>query len=402
MDIYQVGGAVRDGLLGAEIKDRDWVVVGANSDALTALGYRQVGADFPVFLHPETHEEYALARTERKSGQGYKGFTTDSSESVTLEQDLSRRDFTVNAIARAADGTLVDPFNGQRDLERGVLRHISAAFSEDPLRVLRGARFAARFNFCIAPETLELMAAVTRSGELTTLAPERVWQELRRALGETYPQRFITVLRECGALEILFPELEALFGVPQPAKYHPEIDTGEHILLALAQAVQLSANERVRFAVLLHDLGKGATPKDILPSHRGHEDSGQALIDGVCKRLRVPREHRELALLVCKLHTRVHHALGMPASTVIEFLESADAYRRPQRFEDFLAACIIDATGRKGLSAQGYPQAERLRSAHRDTAEVDVQQLRDDGLEGMELAAGIHMARIEKLIRSDS
>ena len=402
MDVYEVGGAVRDRLLGVAVKDRDWVVVGSSAEAMKALGYRQVGADFPVFLHPETHEEYALARTERKSGRGYKGFTTDASNGVTLEEDLARRDFTINAMALTPDGELVDPYGGQGDLCQGVLRHVSAAFVEDPLRVLRGARFAARFGFPIAPETLELMRAIAQSGELDSLAPERIWQELRRALGENYPQHFISVLRQCGALGVLLPELEQLFGVPQPARYHPEIDTGEHILLALAQAARLSADERIRFAVLVHDLGKGTTPLDILPSHQGHEARGVALIETLCERFRVPREHRELARLVCRLHSRVHRALEMRPEQIVDLLEQADAYRRQARFEKFLSACLIDATGRKGFSDRSYPQADRLRDALALTANVDILALKKRGIEGPALAAAIHETRVEAFTRSES
>ncbi len=400
MKIYKVGGAVRDELLGLPVSDRDWVVVGASATALSALGYRQVGADFPVFLHPETNEEYALARTERKAGSGYKGFTTDASASVTLEEDLGRRDFTINAMAMDDAGRLIDPYGGRADLDAGILRHVGPAFVEDPLRVLRGARFAARFAFAIAPETLDLMRTISRSGELTTLAPERVWSELSRALIEPYPAQFVRVLRDAGALEILLPEVDCLFGVPQPPRYHPEIDTGEHILLALEQSARRDADESVRFAVLVHDLGKGTTPADILPSHHGHEERGVALIGTVCDRLRAPREHRELAQLVSKLHTRVHRALEMKPARVVALLEQADAYRRAPRFEKFLQACTIDATGRKGLSEQGYPQADRLRAALRSTAEVDVAAIVARGIQGPAVAEAVHQARVETLTRS--
>lgn len=402
MQIYQVGGAVRDELLGRAVSDRDWLVVGATAADLEALGYRRVGADFPVFLHPESHEEYALARTERKSGHGYRGFITDASAAVTLEEDLLRRDFTVNAMARGADGTLHDPYGGRTDLEAGILRHVSPAFSEDPLRVVRGARFAAQLGFNIADETLELMRQVSASGELEHLAPERVWTELRRALNTEQPQTFIRVLRDAGALKVLLPEIDRLFGVPQPPRYHPEIDTGEHILLALAQAARREAVEPVRFAVLVHDLGKGTTPADILPSHRGHEERGVELIGALSQRLRVPREHRELAQIVSGLHTRVHRCMEMKKASVVRLLEQADAYRRAERFEQFLEACVIDATGRKGLSDTDYPQADYLREARALTASIDVAPLAARGLAGSALKDAIHAARIEALKRSES
>jgi len=401
MEFYQVGGAVRDLLLGVPVVDRDWVVVNGSADALLELGYRQVGADFPVFLHPDTHEEYALARTERKSGRGYKGFVTDADQ-VTLQEDLARRDFTINAMAMTADGSIIDPFDGQRDLAAGVLRHVTGAFVEDPLRVLRGARFAARYGFDIAPATLTLMREVVAAGELATLAPERVWQELRRALLSPQPARFVRVLRDCGALNAVLPEVDRLFGVPQPPRYHPEIDTGEHVLLALAQAARHAAPETVRFAVLVHDLGKGTTPADILPAHHGHEDRGVELIEALCTRLRVPREHRDLACLVSRLHTRVHRALEMKPAAVVRLLEQADAWRRRSRFEEFLLACICDATGRLGWADRDYPQAASLRAALEITSAVDVPALAARGLTGPALGAAIHEARIATLKNSES
>lgn len=401
MEIYQVGGAVRDRLLGVAVKDRDWVVVGGSADELLALGYRRVGADFPVFLHPQTGEEYALARTERKSGHGYTGFVTVA-EGVSLEEDLARRDFTVNAMAMDADGNIIDPYDGRADLERGVLRHVTLAFREDPLRVLRAARFAARLGFDIAPETMALMREISASGELATLAAERVWQELRRALVSDHPERFIEVLRACGALSALLPEIERLFGVPQTARYHPEIDTGIHLLLALAQAARRDADEVVRFAVLVHDLGKGLTPADVLPSHHGHEERGLPLIEALADRLRVPREHRELACLVCALHTRVHRALEMKAASVVTLLERADAWRRRARFEQFLEACLIDATGRAGWADRAYPPAAFLREAAAVTAAVDVKSLVARGLGGEALRQAIHQARVAALTRSGS
>ncbi len=397
MEIFQVGGAVRDGLLGRQVSDRDWVVVGASAEQLLALGYRQVGADFPVFLHPVTHEEYALARTERKSGHGYKGFVTDATPQVTLEEDLARRDFTINAMAMGDDGVIIDPYGGQRDLAAGILRHVTAAFVEDPLRVLRAARFAARFGFVIADETQALMRDITRAGELASLAPERVWQELRRALLEPHPDLFIEVLRSCEALAALLPEIEGLFGVPQPARYHPEIDTGVHVLLTLKQAVRRGADEVVRFAVLTHDLGKATTPAEILPTHHGHEERGVALIEALCERLRVPREHRELAVLVARLHTNVHRALELKASTMVRLLAQADALRRPARFEQLLEACVLDATGRLGLENEDYPQAARLRAALTVVAAVSPQALLARGIKGPALADALTQARIDAL-----
>jgi tRNA nucleotidyltransferase (CCA-adding enzyme) len=397
VQVFQVGGAVRDSLLGREVSDRDWVVVGATAEQLLALGYRQVGADFPVFLHPHSHEEYALARTERKSGQGYKGFVTDATPQVTLEEDLARRDFTINAMAMGDDGVLIDPYGGRRDLEAGILRHVTAAFVEDPLRVLRAARFAARFGFTIAAETRALMREISLAGELATLAAERVWQELRRALAEPHPELFFEVLRECGALAALLPEVDRLFGVPQPPRYHPEIDTGVHIMLALQQAVRRAADEVVRFAVLTHDLGKGTTPVDILPSHHGHEERGAELVESLCARLRVPREHRELAVLVARLHTRVHRALELKTSTIVKLLAEADALRRPPRFEQLLQACLIDATGRLGLEDQDYPQAVRLRAALQVVAAVSPQPLLARGIKGPALAAALEQARMDAL-----
>lgn len=401
MQIFQVGGAVRDSLLGRAVSDRDWVVVGASAEQLLALGYRQVGADFPVFLHPHSHEEYALARTERKSGHGYKGFVTDATPAVTLEEDLARRDFTINAMAMGDDGVIVDPYGGQRDLAAGILRHVTAAFVEDPLRVLRAARFAARFGFAIADETRALMREISVSGELATLAPERVWQELRRALAEPHPENFFEVLRECGALVALLPEIECLYGVPQPPRHHPEIDTGVHIMLALQQAVRSNAEEVVRFAVLTHDLGKGTTPADILPSHHGHEERGATLVETLCARLRVPREHRELAVLVARLHTRVHRAQELKSSTIVRLLAEADALRRPARFEQLLEACRIDATGRLGMQDNDYPQAARLRAALKVVAAVSPQPLLARGIKGPALAAALEQARIEALKDSE-
>ncbi len=366
MQVYLVGGAVRDELLGRPVGERDWVVVGATPEQLTDLGYSRVGRDFPVFLHPQTHEEYALARVERKVAAGYHGFVTEFSPAVTLEQDLARRDLTVNAMARAADGTLIDPFNGQQDLAARRLRHVSAAFVEDPVRILRVARFSARFaeyGFAVAAETLELMRRMCVAGEVDALVPERVWQETERALGEPQPEIFFEVLRSCGALERIFPEVAALYGVPQPEKWHPEIDTGVHTMMVLQMAAQLSPSTTVRFAALTHDLGKARTPREHWPRHHGHEALSVQLVNGVCDRLRAPNEFRELALLVAEHHGVVHRAQELRATTILTLLERTDALRRPDRFEAFLLACEADARGRKGLETQPYPQADVLRAA---------------------------------------
>ncbi len=360
LKIYCVGGAVRDGLLGLPVQDHDWVVVGATPAQMEALGYRPVGKDFPVFLHPETHEEYALARTERKTALGYKGFAVYASPDVTLEQDLSRRDFTVNAIAQAEDGTLIDPYNGIADLRAGILRHVSAAFSEDPVRILRAARFVARFGFSIAPETLELMWAMVASGEVDALVAERVWQELSRGLMEKNPTSFITTLRDCGALKKILPEVDALFGVPQPPQHHPEIDCGIHTMMVLDDAAKHDYALEVRFAALMHDLGKGNTPKDILPRHIGHEARSVDLLRGLCERLRVPGECRDLGLLVARFHGDVHRAQQLRPDTIVKIFQSADAWRKPERFKQLLQACESDACGRTGHEQDDYPQARFL------------------------------------------
>jgi tRNA nucleotidyltransferase (CCA-adding enzyme) len=370
MQVYLVGGAVRDSLLGLEVGERDWVVVGGTRDELLRQNYREVGRDFPVFLHPTTHEEYALARLERKVAPGYRGFEFQFGPEVTLEQDLSRRDLTINAIAKSADGTLIDPYGGQADLAARTLRHVSQSFIEDPVRVLRVARFAARFaplGFRVAPQTLELMQAIVARGELDALVAERVWAETDKALGSQDPGAYFRVLRDCGALQVIFPEIEALFGVPQPAKWHPEIDTGVHTLMVLEQAVRLSSDSAVRFAALVHDLGKGVTPPDQWPKHHGHEERSVALIDALALRLRIPTGHRDLAVLVARYHGNVHRAFELRAQTVLEILEKADAFRRPERFAQALLACEADARGRTGFEQQPYPQRAYLLAA-RDTA----------------------------------
>jgi tRNA nucleotidyltransferase (CCA-adding enzyme) len=374
MDTYLVGGAVRDRLLGRPHTEHDYVVVGARPDDLLALGYRPVGKDFPVFLHPRTGEQYALARTERKTGPGYYGFATRFSPDVTLEEDLARRDLTINAMAQAESGAIVDPYGGQRDLASRILRHVSPAFVEDPLRVLRVARFAARFaplGFTIAGETMELMRRIVDSGELGTLVPERVWVETERALGEERPEVYFEVLRACGALEVVFPEIAALHGVPQPEKWHPEVDTGAHALQVLSVSASLSPDTTVRFAALVHDVGKGLTPPEDWPRHIGHEESGARLIETLCDRLRVPNEHRELAVLVARHHAHVHRAAEQRPGTILELLEQTDAFRRAERFERFLLACEADARGRgPALHAAPYPQANLLRRARAAAAAV--------------------------------
>ena len=400
MDIYQVGGSVRDELLGLPVKDRDWVVVGATPEEMETQGFRRVGKDFPVFLHPATHEEYALARTERKTAPGYKGFVVHAAPDVTLEDDLRRRDLTINAIARAADGTLIDPHHGAADLAARRLRHVSPAFAEDPVRILRVARFAARFaplGFEIADETLALMRAMVEAGEVDALVPERVWAELVRALGEQRPAQFFEVLRACGALQRLLPELDQLFGVPQPRQHHPEIDTGIHVMQVLNRAAELSADTRVRFAALLHDLGKGTTPPEEWPRHIAHEARGLALIEALCQRLRVPNDHRELALLVAKYHGVCHRAAELRHATVLDTLQGLDALRRPERFELLLLACEADSTGRPGREHQGYPQAALLRSWLKAATAVDVATLAREGLTGEALVQAIRRLRIRAI-----
>ena len=400
MKVYLVGGAVRDALLGYPSSERDWVVVGASPRELLDRGYQQVGRDFPVFLHPETRDEYALARTERKQGHGYTGFAVHCDPAVTLEQDLLRRDLTVNAMARSAEGEIIDPYGGQRDLAARVLRHVSEAFVEDPLRVLRTARFAARYahlGFSVAPETLALMAEIVGQGELAHLPAERIWVELERALGERDPQVFVQVLRDCGALEALLPEVEALFGVPQTERYHPEIDTGIHTLMALQQAARLTPASDVRFALLVHDLGKGTTPRDEWPRHIAHEQRGLQLVERVCQRLKAPGQYRELALKVCQYHTHCHRALELRGKTLLGLLQATDALRRPERFEAFLLACEADARGRRGLEQCDYPQADYLRRALAAAREVSAADFSAQGLQGKALGDAIASERVRRL-----
>jgi len=397
IQIYQVGGAVRDRLLHRPVQEVDWVVVGATPEAMRARNFRQVGKDFPVFLHPETHEEYALARTERKRAPGYHGFEIDCSPEVTLEQDLARRDLTVNAMAMTPAGEIIDPWGGRADLEARLLRHVSPAYLEDPVRILRVARFAARFHalgFGVADETQAMMRAMVDNGEVDALVAERVWQETSRALGEDDPQVFFATLRQCGALARIFPELEALFGVPQPARWHPEIDTGVHLLLVLEQVARLSPKITVRFAALTHDLGKGTTPSELWPSHRGHEQRSVALTHALCDRLRIPNAHRDLAVKVAHYHGHVHRAFELRAHTVLKVIEAVDGLRRPELLQDFLLACEADARGRTGLELDPYPQAELFASAARAAREVTAKALLEEGLSGKALGDALHARRV--------
>lgn len=395
MKFYLVGGAVRDRLLGLPAGDRDWLVVGATAEAMLEQGYRPVGKDFPVFLHPQSGDEYALARTERKTGPGYHGFEFRAAPDVTLEQDLERRDLTINAMAEDEAGGITDPFGGREDLAARRLRHVSPAFREDPVRILRVARFAARFvplGFSVAPETMTLMREMVEAGEADHLVPERVWAEMARACAESAPEAFVEVLRECGALARVLPEVDVLFGVPQNPKWHPEIDTGAHLLLALAAAARAKEDPETVFAVLMHDLGKGVTPEKVLPSHIGHEARGVPLVRGVCERLGVPNVWRDLAVAVAREHLKVHRAFELKPATVIRLLTAVDAWRRPERFTHFLAACRADARGRKDNGNKDYPQMRYLESVRAEAAPVRVPT---DGLSGPEIGEAIEKARVD-------
>ncbi|WP_370314617.1 multifunctional CCA addition/repair protein [Thalassolituus sp.] len=400
MQVYLVGGAVRDHLLGRPVKDNDWVVTGATPEDMIKLGYEQVGADFPVFLHPETHEEYALARTERKSGKGYQGFVCDFSSGVTLEDDLLRRDLTINAMAQADDGSIIDPHNGQADLEARLLRHVSPAFQEDPLRVLRVARFAARFadaGFSVAPETLTLMKTMVEAGELEHLVAERVWTETQRALLEDQPAVYFQVLRECGALAAWFPELDALFGVPQPEKYHPEIDCGRHALLSLKASVPMSSALSVRWAALIHDLGKALTPDSEWPRHFGHEKKGVKPIRQLCQRLKCPNDPTSLALLSSEFHTHIHRAFELRPETLLKVFDQLDVWRKPERFEEFLLVCIADARGRTGFEDCAYPQADYVREALTEAQKVTARDVIAEGVQGPAIRAALAEKRTASL-----
>ena len=403
MKVYLVGGAVRDQLLGLPVKDRDWIVVGAVPATLLSLGYQQVGKDFPVFLNPKTKEEYALARTERKSSAGYTGFICDFSPTITLEQDLIRRDLTINAMAQSEDGEIIDPYGGKQDLDNRILRHISPAFSEDPLRVLRVARFAARYHslgFKIASETLALMAELAQSGELQHLTAERVWLETEKALNEKNPEIYFETLHKTGALRVLFPEIDALYGVPNPVKHHPEVDSFIHTMLVLKQAVNLTENNpilnksAVRFAAICHDLGKALTPKNILPHHYGHEQAGIKPTRSLCKRLKVPSYFQELAELTCEFHTHIHKAFELRAETVITLFNRFDVWRKPQRFQEFLQVCLADTRGRTGFENKDYPQIDYINQLLQAANEVDVQQVIADGFEKQEIRNELTKRRI--------
>lgn len=403
MKVYLVGGAVRDQLLGLPVKDRDWIVVGATPATLLSLGYQQVGKDFPVFLNPKTKEEYALARTERKSSAGYTGFICDFSPTITLEQDLIRRDLTINAMAQSEEGEIIDPYGGKQDLENRILRHISPAFSEDPLRVLRVARFAARYHsldFKIASETLALMAELAQSGELQHLTAERVWSETEKALNEKNPEIYFETLHKTGALRILFPEIDALYGVPNPVKHHPEVDSFIHTMLVLKQAVNLTENNpilnksAVRFAAICHDLGKALTPQNILPHHYGHEQAGIKPTRTLCKRLKVPSYFQELAELTCEFHTHIHKAFELRAETVITLFNRFNVWRKPQRFQEFLQVCLADTRGRTGFENKDYPQIDYINQLLHAANEVDVQQVIADGFEKQEIRNELTKRRI--------
>lgn len=410
MQIYLVGGAVRDALLGLPVSDRDWVVVGATPQAMLDQGYVPVGKDFPVFLHPQSHEEYALARTERKTAPGYHGFAFHAAPDVTLEDDLARRDITINAIAASPEWTratgqfdaqsgLIDPFHGQQDLANKLFRHVSPAFREDPVRILRVARFAARFaDFTVAPETLALMSEMVEDGEVDHLVPERIWQELSRGLMEATPSRMFAVLRDCGALQRLLPEVDRLWGVPQRADYHPEVDTGVHLMMVLDMAARLQAPLAVRFACLCHDLGKGNTPADVLPRHIGHEERSARLLKGVCERLRVPTDCRELADVVAREHSNIHRSTDVSASALVRLLERCDALRKPQRMADILLACECDARGRLGHFETPYPQHQRLLSLLAVMQAVDTKEIANKAMEtganGQKVGELIHQARV--------
>jgi len=395
MKIYAVGGAVRDRLLGREVADQDYVVVGATPEQMEQLGYRPVGKDFPVFLHPQTHEEYALARTERKTARGYKGFDVYAAPEVTLEQDLARRDLTINAIARDEKGNIIDPFHGVADLKAGILRHVSPAFVEDPVRVLRVARFAARFGFTVAPETLELMREMVRNGEVDHLVAERAWLEISRGLMEATPSRMFLTLRECGALARILPEVDALFGVPQPPEHHPEVDTGVHIMLALDYAAANKFPLPVRFAALTHDLGKGVTPKALWPKHHGHEHKSVELVGRLCQRLRAPNECRDLAVLVARYHGDAHRAEELRPATILKLLSATDVYRKPERFEEFVHACACDFHGRTGNERRPYPAADILRRAAAAARAVDAGAIALGVGDPGRISAAIEAARLK-------
>jgi tRNA nucleotidyltransferase (CCA-adding enzyme) len=397
MKIYQVGGCVRDKLLGLAIKDHDWVVVGASTAEMLELGYKQVGKNFPVFLHPDTKDEYALARTETKTAPGYTGFEFSAAPSVSLEDDLLRRDLTINAIAESNTGELIDPYNGLKDIEARILRHVSSAFAEDPVRILRIARFAARYftlNFKIAEETMQLMTTMVNNGEIDSLVEERVWQELHSSLLESHPEVFFTVLRECGALARLFPEIDNLYGVPQPEQYHPEIDTGVHTMMVLQQACLLTPNAKVRFAALVHDLGKGITPKHELPKHISHESRGVPLVKALCKRFKVPNAYKDLAVKVTQYHLHYHRIAELKASTILKTLSALNAFRQVDNFELFILACEADARGRTGYEDKLPPQSGQFRMVFKAANEIDISSITASDISGKEIGAEIQRVRL--------
>ena len=404
MECYLVGGAVRDRLLGLEVRERDWVVVGATAEELLKQGYQEVGRSFPVFLHPQTHEEYALARRETKTAPGYRGFAVDFGPEVTLAEDLTRRDLTINAMAQDSGGELIDPHGGRRDLAQKTLRHVSPAFREDPVRILRVARFAARFHaqgFRIAPETLALMREMVAAGEAEALVPERVWQETVRALAEDAPQRFFEALRKCGALQVIFPEIDRLWGVPQPERWHPEIDTGVHVMMVLEQAARFSSRTEVRFAALTHDLGKGVTPKEYWPRHTGHEAASVRLVGEMCERLGAPRRFRALAEQVARYHGVCHRAAELRPETRLKVLEALGAFREGSMLEDFLVACEADYRGRKGMTEHAYPAADIFRTAFRAASGVSGAELAASGYDGASLGAELRRRRIAAIAAAE-
>ena len=410
LNTFLVGGAVRDEMLSRTIIERDYLVVGASVEQMLSLGFQQVGKDFPVFLHPKTKDEYALARTERKQGHGYTGFVCHASPDVTIEEDLIRRDLTVNAMAMSDDGTIIDPFNGQQDLQDRILRHVSDAFIEDPLRVLRVARFAARYfsyGFTIAPETLQLMTDISQSGELSSLTSERVWQEMQRSLTEDHPEVFFDVLHQCDALKVIWPELDALWGIPNPAKWHPEICSGIHTMMVLQQSVlltnkvsttdTLTEKTHIRFAALCHDLGKSLTAKENWPSHRGHEKAGLKLVERICSQLKVPNNYKQLALKVCEHHLHCHNAFDLKATTVLKIFNQLDIWRKPDEFDDFLLACQSDYQGRLGFEKRAYPQAQYLRDLAVTARAVNAKIFLEQGLTGLAIKEAIAKARLESI-----
>ena len=396
-ETYLVGGAIRDRLLGLPVKDRDWVVVGATPEIMVEKGYEPVGKDFPVFIDKKTGEEYALARTERKTAKGYQGFVFNASQEITLAQDLERRDLTINAMAQDSDGNIIDLHNGQADLESGIIRHVSDAFLEDPVRILRAARFAARFNFSIAPETLSLMQEMVSNGEVDALVPERVWAEMRKALDTDAPQIFFQALRDCGALKRILPEIDNLFGVPQTAKYHPEIDTGIHTLMVIEQAARLTKDPLVRFAALTHDLGKAVTPDDILPSHRGHEKAGLPLIKGLCERLRVPKKYQSLALAVGEYHLHMHKMYELKASTILTVLEKTRSLMDDERAKQISLSCLADARGRTGFENRIYSQSELFITLQQAAKRVNAGEIAKGMSDGSAIQNAIRQARIKEI-----